>query len=72
MAARRPLIVVNGEVQELSDADYLSFLAGAVGFVTVVNPATDARPTFGFGMYLWIGGATEPVNMGPDDYWIHA
>lgn len=39
-------------------------------WVTVVNPATDARPSIAH--VMWVGGTTKPVNMGTGDLWVKA
>lgn len=39
-----------------------------VGYVAVVDPATDTRPTHG--LVIWVGGATQPTNMVTGDLWV--
>lgn len=76
-----PVTSVNGQVgsvsldagdvgaltQSQADARY-SMEDPTVGWVTVVDPATDARPDIPH--VLWSGGATKPANMVAGDLWI--
>lgn len=39
-----------------------------IAWITVTNPATDARPNAS--RVFWVGGTTKPTNMGVNDLWI--